>query len=239
MSIFGRGTKHIPKGIVKKIIFNATNGQYSQLMKSNSTCAFALLEFYKSTGEKPWLDNLIRWIESASECFCENGKVYMEFVPKTGARRDAGAVPAFILADVLCDTVYFTGDVIADKKDKFLDTVKAIIDYNWRIRLKNGLIPCNDGGDFAHIDHQIDFGVTLRRFAQITNDHEYKAKSVELTKTVLDQHYTSEGYVTYSGGRSNNVVDPKYNALALKGLINLITTDKSLYPENYGLFKDR
>ena len=239
LSITGRGMKQIHKGILKKIIFYATNGLYSQLMKSNSTCAFAILEFYKTTGEKIWLESLIKWIESAIKSFCENGKVYMEFVPKTGTKRDAGVVPAFILADVLCDTVYFAGQAIPDKREKFLSIAKEIIDYHWRNRLENGLIPCNDGGDFAHIDHQVDFGLTLRRYAQLGPDDEYKKKSIELTQTVIARHYSSNGYFTYSGNKPGETIDPKYNALLLKGFINLVTIDKPLYPKYYGLFKDR
>jgi len=34
-------------------------------------------------------------------------------------------------------------------------------------------------------------------------------------------------------------IDPKYNALVLKGLINIITMDEVIYPKYHSLFKDR
>jgi hypothetical protein len=208
-------------------------------MKSNSTCAFALLEFYRATEDEFWLQSLLKWIVSAIENFCDNGKVYMDCVPKNRAKRDAGITAAFILIDVICDTIYFTEDRIAHYRDGFMSVVKEIIDYAWQNRLENGLVPYRDGGDFAHIDSQVDFGVSLRRYSQLSGQLTYKDKSVELTKRALEQHYSPNGYFTYSGNVPRNVIDPKYNALLLKGFANLITIDEPLYPNYYSLFKDR
>jgi hypothetical protein len=227
------------KSLVKQFLFYSINGLYSQLMKSNSTCAFALLEFYKATGNEFWLQSLIRWIVSAIENFCDNGKVYMEVIPKSRARRDAGITPAFILTDVICDTVYFAEDHIAQYRDRFMSVVEEIVDYVWRNRLENGLVPYRDGCGFAHIDSQVDFGVSLRRFAQLTGRQSYIDKSAELTKKALELHYSPDGYFTYSGDVPRSVIDPKYNALLLKGFANLVTIDDPLYPHYHSLFKDR
>jgi hypothetical protein len=237
ISIMGKGNP--AKGILKWAILFSTNGLYSQLMKSNSTCAFTLLEFYRATGDRYWADKLLKWISSAIENFCDNGKVYMEFVPKTGGRRDASVTPAFILADVLCDIVYFVNDSNLADKSRLLTVVREILDYGWKSRLDNGLIPYSDGGDFAHIDSQIDFAISLRRYSQLSGERLYKNRSVDLTKGVLEKHYSPQGYFTYSGKITNNVIDPKYNGLLLKGFANLITIEKPLYPEYYSLFKDR
>ncbi len=236
----GRPCKtRVLKNLVKQLLFYSINGLYSQLMKSNSTCAFALLEFYKTTKDEFWLQSLIEWILSAIENFCESGKVYMEFVPKKRTKRDAGITPAFILTDVICDTVYFAGEHIGQYKDKFMATVEEIIDYAWQNRLENGLVPYRDGGDFAHIDSQVDFGVSLRRYAQLTGQQSYIEKSIELTKKAFEAHYSPDGYFTYSGNVPRHIIDPKYNALLLKGFVNLITIDRPLYPDYYSLFKDR
>ena len=239
-AIISGGKICLAKNILKQFRFLATNnGLYSQLMKSNSTCAFTLLEFYKATEDKFWLESLLRWIASATENFCDNGKVYMEFVPKSRARRNAGIAPAFILADVLCDTIYFTENYTTEYKDKFMSAIKEIVDYAWQSRLENGLVPRYDGGDFAHIDSQVDFAVSLRRYAELSGEESYKAKSMELTKRVIELHYSPNGYFTYSGNVAKNVIDPKYNALLLKGFVNLITINEPLYPNYYSLFKDR
>ncbi|MFZ0034216.1 MAG: hypothetical protein WAK60_04395 [Sedimentisphaerales bacterium] len=238
-TVVGPPGVRVLKGFVKQFLFYSINGLYSQLMKSNSTCAFSLLEFYKATGDEFWLQSLIKWIAGATESFCNNGKVYMEFVPASRARRDAGITTAFILTDVICDTVYFAGDYVAPYKDKFMSVAEEIIDYAWQNRLENGLMPYREAGDFAHIDSQVDFGVSLRRYAQLSGQQTYKDKSVELTKRVLELHYSPDGYFTYSGNVPKNVIDPKYNALLLKGFANLITIDEPLYPSYHSLFKDR
>jgi hypothetical protein len=238
-TVVGSCRTRVLKSLAKQFLFYSINGLYSQLMKSNSTCAFALLEFYKATGDEFWLQSLIKWIVSTTENFCDNGKVYMEFVPASRARRDAGITPAFILTDVICDTVYFAEDYIAQYKDKFMSVAEEIIDYAWQSRLENGLIPYREGGDFAHIDSQVDFGVSLRRYAQLSSQQAYKDKSVELTKRALEVHYSPDGYFAYSGNVPKKVIDPKYNALLLKGFANLVTIDEPLYPRYYSLFKDR
>jgi hypothetical protein len=239
VSIIGNGRSNIAKNIVKWFIFYITNGLYSQMMKSNSTCAFTLLEFYEATGDEFWRDSLLKWISAAMKSFCESGRVYMEFVPRTDVRRDAGITPAFIFADILCDTVYFVDDYRPLCKEELLSFVKKILDYSWERRLSNGMVPYTDGGRFAHIDSQIDFAVSLRRYSQLSGERLYKNKSVDLTKRAIQQHYSPGGYFTYSGKVVNNVIDPKYNALLLKGFANLITIEKPLYPEYYSIFKDR
>ena len=238
-AVVGPCRPRVLKSLVKQFLFYSINGLYSQLMKSNSTCAFALLEYYRTTGDEFWLQSLLKWIISAIENFCDNGKVYMEFVPKSRARRDAGITPAFILMDVICDTIYFAEDHIAQYRDRFMSVVREIIDYAWQSRLENGLVPYRDGGDFAHIDSQVDFSVSLRRYAQLSGQQIYKNRAVELTERVLELHYSPDGYFTYSGNVPKSVIDPKYNALLLKGFANLVTIDEPLYPHYHSLFKDR
>jgi hypothetical protein len=234
-----KGVVNLHRNILERILFYGTNGLYSQLMKSNSTCAFALLEFYTSTGDPFWFEALLKWIDGAIEHFYDNGRVYMEAVPRKGMIRDAGIASAFILGDVLCDTVNFSGDRLGGERDKLLKITRSIIDRSWETRLENGMIPYQEGDRFAHIDDQVDFAVTMRRFAELSGERRYRDMSIELTERVISLHYSEEGYVTFSGSIDRNVVDPKYNALLLKGFINLLTIDEPLYPKYHSLFKDR
>jgi len=210
------------------------NGWYSQLMKSNSTCAFTLLEFYLATNEAFWKDNLERWLRSAIDNFYCQGKVYGEFNPVSGLRADAGISAAFILVDLICDSAYF----IPEFRER-LSIAKSILDYHWDRRLSNGMLPYVEDGNFAHIDSQVDFSISLRRYAQLSNDSGYLDKSVSLIDKALTEHYSKDGYLTYSGRADKNVIDPKYNALILKGMISFLTMDEPLYPKYYCLFKDR
>ena len=203
-------------------------------MKSNSTCAFTLLEFFNATKDQYWEECLKRWLENTLATFCLNGKIYADYFPKMKLRRDAGVTPAFILVDVICDAAWFIPEF-----RKYLPKAEEIINYYWERRLPNGLIPYHDEGVFAHIDSQVDFSISIRRFAELSEKSEYKNRSIELSEKVISSHYTSEGYVTYSGIKPLNNISPKYNALLLKAFINLLTIDEPIYPQHYSLFKDR
>jgi len=224
------------RDVLRKIRFFGINGRYSQMMKSNSTCAFALLEAYRATGESCWKESLGRWLKSATECFYENGKVYSEFLPKRQLKSYPAAGPAFIFVDVICDSAYFI-----EEFKEYMGVAKDILDYNWWNRMANGLIPIAAGGKVAHIDNQVDFSVSMRRYGEISGDRKYLQKAVTLMENVIAEHSSPEGYISYSGNLNlnNNVIDPKYNALLLKGFINIMTIEDSLYAEHYSLFKDR
>ena len=214
--------------------FSLSNGWYSQMMKSNSTCAFTMLEYYNATGDKFWYDSLSNWIENAKVNFVKNNKVYMKYFPKTGLRFDAEARAAFIFSDVICDSAFLLSPF-----RKYLPWAKSILDYQWENRLDNGMVPFSDEGCFAHIDDQVDLAISFRRFGELTHDNEYINRSRTLINDMIATHYTPEGYLTYSGEIQGNVIDPKYNALVLKGMINLITLDEPLYSRYHSLFKDR
>lgn len=229
----------VPNMVQELWFYMTQNSLYSQLMKSNSTCAFTLLEFYRVTGDTVWIEHLITWIRSALRYFYDGQTVYMEVVPKTGARRDPLISAAFILVDVLCDTLYFARDALTGEADRLVHTAKTILDHAWERRLDNGLLPWSEGATFAHIDSQVDFAISLRRYAELCEEPAYARRSAELTERVIRVHESPDGFCTYSGDVAENVIDPKYNALLLKGFINLLTMDSPLYPMYYALFKDR
>ncbi len=214
--------------------FNLSNGWYSQMMKSNSTCAFTMLEFYNATGDRFWYDSLSIWIESAKENFVKNNKVYMEYLPKADLRFNAEARAVFIFSDVICDSAFFLSSF-----KKYLPWAESILNYQWDNRLENGMVPFSEGYYFAHIDDQVDLAISFRRFGELTDDKDFIKRSQILINNMITTHYTPEGYYTYSGETQENVIDPKYNALVLKGMINLMTLDEPLYSRHYSLFKDR
>lgn len=222
------------KYLLRRLRFEMTSGWYSQLMKSNSTPAFTLLEFYRATGDRYWIENLLMWCKSALNAFYEHGKIYMHFNPETKTRYAPSVTAAFILVDVICDATW-----AASEFNVFLPKAKKILDYQWNNRMNTGLVPFWDQGRFAHIDSQIDLSISMRKYAEISEEEVYLRRSKELLNNVFTLHYSPEGYFTYSGEVRDNVIDPKYNALALKGLISLLETDSLVYPDFYYLFKDR
>lgn len=237
------GLKGRLRHVLMRARFETTCGYYSQMMKANSTPAFTLLEFHKATGDRFWLQHLERWVKSAIQVFCGpgrsgeiSGNVWGEYHPLLSMGRDAGVNAGSILVDVLCDAAAFAGSFRTH-----LPAAGRILDFYWDGRLKNGLVPHFDGAPFAHLDSQIDFAISMRRYGELTADPRYLVRSIELTQQALATHYTKEGYLTFSGdvSRVRQVIDPKYNALALKGLIHLETASERLYPDFQTLFKDR
>ena len=226
-----RGTLRLAR---QRLRFWMTSGWYSQLMKSNSTSAFTLLEFFLASEDHFWLETLSRWCDSALEAFVDAGRVFMEFYPVTGMKRAASVTPAFILVDVLCDAAWYVPEF-----RRHLPKIREILDYQWADRLPNGMVPWQDHGNFAHIDSQVDFSITLRRYAELSTQSSYLDKSIKLMEDALLVHYSPEGYLTFSGEVTRNAIDPKYNALLLKGMIHLLTIDQPLYPKLRNLFKDR
>jgi hypothetical protein len=203
-------------------------------MKANTTPAFTMLELWRTRKEERWLVNLRRWLEAAIAAFRPDHRTFMEYLPSTGQRRDAVATGGFILGDVICDAYYFT-----EGRINHLATVRAILDAAWESRLPSGLVPRLEGARFAHIDDQVDFSITHRRFAELSGEKRYRERSVDLMSACIREHETADGYRTYSGESPTAEIDPKYNALMLKGYANLLTIDRPLYPDLHDLFKDR
>jgi hypothetical protein len=193
-----------------------------------------MLELSRRDSEGPWLARFRRWMGAALASFHVGERVYMEYFPRTGVRRGAGATPAFIFVDVICDAFYFTNGTV----DR-LHLAKGILDAVWNQRLPSGLVPFEVGGAFAHIDNQVDFSIAYRRYAELSGEQIYADRARELMIRCLAEHETPEGYRTYSGARPSEVIDPKYNALVLKGLIGLAASDRRIYPDLHDLFKDR
>jgi len=223
-----------PGGWLRRADWYARNGWYSFLMKSNSTPAFTLLHYYLIDHEKEWLSALESWVAAALDHFREGGTVFMEWFPSGNVRRNPSEVAAFILCDVICDSAYW----IPMFRSR-LPIVKEILDTQLSTLCPNALVPHSGQLCRAHIDTQVDFSVTMRRYAELSGESAYFERAGSLMRTALAEHESPDGYRTFSGSAASSVVDPKYNALVLKGMINLLTIDRPLYPELHSLFKDR
>lgn len=221
------------KDLEKNLKLSLKNSYYSQMMKSNSTPAFTMLEFYLATEDKYWLNCLRDWINSALNKFCRDGEVFHLYSPKKNRVATAGLAPAFILCDLICDYSYFTGD------KSFLPETKKIIDCQLERRLENDLLPEFTDAEHAHLDNQIDFAISMRRYAELSGKEKYLKNSVELTEKAIEKHYSPDGYLTYWGESKEKVISSKYNSLLLKGFINLKTKEEKIYPKYHFLFKDR
>jgi len=217
------------------------SGHWAQLMKSNTTPAFTMIALYETSGDPIWRDRLMRWIDAVtSRMVCVDG-VQAVWRPK-GPAVAPTLVAGFILIDVLCDVYWRVAKV-----QRLITTAERIATDCLSWRWHNGLVPMTRGGRWDHLDGQVDFSVSLRRLAELTGKAEYHEAAQHIAEAAMAYHWTPEGLATHvdEAGRirhlSRNMVDPKYNGLALKALINLQTLGRRAYgdPMLMDLFKDR
>ncbi|MBL7196745.1 MAG: hypothetical protein ISS47_01450 [Candidatus Omnitrophica bacterium] len=231
-------------GIIKEKVFvYLTSGYFVQLMKSNTTLIFTLIELYKLTMNEKYKAVVINWIgEAIDKMYCD-GIVYGIFYPLTGKRNDTGLTNSSIFIDVLMDTYIFL-----DKNSKYLELAKKIIDTRILNRWDNGLIPMDIGSDRTHLDNLVDFAISIRRYAEISDDNSYKDITIDIMKNTFKLHKGDKGYYTNVNMKGEpinlgkvNAIDPKYNGLLLKGIVNILTMDEKIYDNRYlhDIFKDR
>jgi len=217
------------------------SGHWAQLMKSNSTPAFTLIELYRKTGDDYWKDTLGTWVSSVKRHMVKPDGVHGTFYPPDKAG-SASLTDGFILIDVLCDA--WNG---VARDSGYLELAGDIAEKCLSWRWENGLIPMTPNGDRDHLDNQVDFSISLRRIGEIAKKKDFLDTSFEIMESALSTHRTKDGYCTHVDRQGMpvslpiNTIDPKYNGLLLKGVINLATRDQEIYasPELMDLFKDR
>jgi len=216
-------------------------GSYFQFMKANTNFIFALIGAYRLTGEERYRKAIEKWINTVREKLFRDGMIYGIWYPN-GNATDPTLTESFAMIDVLCDTYSFVS-----KKPEFLDFAKEIADTWLLQQWPNGMFPFVPGGVHDHLDNQTDFSVALCRLSELTGEEIYREVGRRCFFSTLKYHQTEEGYVTSvtKDGKvlPGTVVDPKYNGLLLKGIINWIEEGKGakIYetPDLHDLLKDR
>ena len=87
----------------------------------------------------------------------------------------------------------------------------------------------------------------VNRIGELSGNERFVRDSVALLTSAFAAHDTPAGYCTHVRRDGSmvelprNSIDPKYNGLALKGMISLATLDRPIYgsPDLADLFKDR
>ncbi len=217
------------------------SGLFTQIMKVNSTFIFTLIELFKRTKKEEYKEAVLRWIASVRQKMIKDDIVFGLYFPG-GVVSDTSLTHTFIFVDVLMDSYVFV-----EQDPSHLRLAKAIVDKRLKTRWDNGLIPISPDTDKDHIDQIIDFAISSRRVAEVSGDLIYLEASRDLIEKVLCFHQGKEGFYTHVNQqgqpvhRDSNTIDPKYNGLLLKGLINLLTLDQKMYEskELTDIFKDR
>lgn len=230
------------KAIIESIIYyllQCPTGFHFQFMKANTNFIFALISAYNLTREEQYRKAIENWIDSVKEKLFRDGLIYGVWYPN-GTVTNPTLTESLIMIDVLCDTYNFVS-----KKAKFLDFAKEIADTWIAQQWPNGLFPSVPGGLRNHIDNQTDFSITLRRVSELRSEGKYCEIGRQCFLSTLKHHQTEDGFVTSvtKGGKivPETVVDPKYNGLLLKGIINWLEERRKIYeiPELHDMLKDR
>ncbi len=238
------------RGWVKKCLSNfkepfafhyLSSGLFTQIMKANSTFIFTLIELFRRTGNGEYKKVVVRWIKSVRQKMIKNDVVFGFYFPK-GVVSDAALTHTFIFVDILMDTYVFV-----ERDPAYIQLAKTIIDKRLKTRWSNGLIPISPEEDIDHMDQIVDFAISIRRVGELSKDTWYLKISKELIEKVLCLHQGEGGFYTHVSRDGQpvhlraNAIDPKYNGLLLKGLVNLLTLNQKMYESNelVDLFKDR
>ena len=218
------------------------SGHWAQLMKSNTTPIFTMIELYRLTRNNYWQREISSWIDSALKKFTDKNFVPYSYWDTSNKKRTPSLVAGFILIDVLCDSYVFV-----NKEQSWIDAASKIskqcLSWSWG----NDLIPMGPNIKFNHIDGQVDFSISIRKLSEIIGNNKLRNHSFKIMETVLNIQKSEEGFYThiYENGKNKNIgannIDPKYNGLLLKGLIHLQEKNKNIYDDEklIDLFKDR
>jgi uncharacterized protein YyaL (SSP411 family) len=210
-------------------------------MKSNTTPIFLSIGLYTRTQDPKWRHRIERWFKAVQSLLtCPDG------VRAAYRNGDDGGpatlVASFISIDAACDTYWFV-----NRDPNLLEFAERVARSCLAWRWDNGLVPMSPAADRDHLDGQIDFAIALRRIGELKQDEEFLDASTALLEAALTLHETPAGYCTHVRRDGSvvelprNTIDPKYNALVLKGLVSLATLDQDIYgsPDLQDLFKDR
>ncbi len=218
------------------------SGSFARLMKSNTSPFFALLALADVDRSADWHAAAGRWLDAACARLESAGAVRGVWTP-AGPEGPPTLLDAFILVDALCDAYWRLAP-----EPRWLDAALRIAAFALGRRRPDGLIPSVPDGETAHIDHQVDFAVSLARVAQLAGRADFARAAYALIAAIVERHATPTGFATHVGrdgkpvlsGRRNEV-DPKYNALLLKGILLAETIDMPIYGDaaRMDLFKDR
>ena len=218
------------------------SGHWAQLMKSNSTPVFTMIELYKLTKKEIWSKYVIYWLDSALDKFIDKNSTPFQIWYPNNKKFGPSLTAGFIFIDIICDIYNFV-----QRNDEWLEKAIKIankcISWSW----DNGLIPMSPISNINHIDNQIDFAISIRKLAELANISSLRKASFNLVERTLLMHNSKKGFYThlYKDGSfknlSQNTIDPKYNGLLLKGIIHLEEKNIEIYKNDYlvDLFKDR
>lgn len=231
--------REVIKETINYHLLRCPTGFHLQFMKANTSFIFALICAYRLTGDGGYRKAIEKWINVVREKLFRDGIICDDW-KSDGTVRIGTLADNFIMIDLLCDTYSF-----ASKKAEYLYFAKEIANTWFTHQWPNGLFPSVPGGVSNHIDHQTDFSIALRRISELTGEEMYWKVGKRCFLSTLKHHHTKEGYVTSvtkSGRiRPDSVVDPKYNGLLLKGIINCLEEKQKIYEtqELYDMLKDR
>lgn len=206
-------------------------------VKDNSNMLYALITAHRITGAEHYKKIIKRYIIGMNDAFIHDGFVSIRKSP--GTRYSLSVNHPLI--DIACDAFHFV-----ENDQYYINLAKSIAGAWIKRRFDTKLFPKMIGLDYSSLDDQIDLGISFGRLYELTDENRYLDLATETIETVFDHHYTSEGMVegvNSDGDIVDNTINPKYNALSIKGYVFLDKIrDERIYCEPYefhDLMKDR
>lgn len=219
-----------------------TSGEWVLQMKGNSGPAFCLIALYEAWPNKLWTESLRRWVDQVFASLETPEGIAFSLLPN-GQPTPPQVTSGFITIDVVVEG-WRAGLLPEDDMQR----AGTIANHMLKWQRPDGLYPEHPNSELAHIDNQVDFAISLRRLGEATGNQLYTKEGVELLGRTIELFHTDEGYCTYLDLKGkpfkkfgSSLIDPKYNALLLKGVIALETQNQPLSDNPYllDLFKDR
>ncbi len=225
----GRWVDHISQGcpfarptIHRRFVWDALRAlpfaMQLELTKDNYSYAFALLAIIRRTGDSWAAEALTRWVAGLRRLLLHDGQLHSAIMPGRMRRGPVLFTHVFAAIDLLVEASFHLPESC-----KCLALAEEIAKSILSVQLENGLVPTHHASNVDWLDTQTDLCVALLKLGEATGKDRYYASAWAIEHAVFELHRTQYGLVNtvdLSGAVPQpGVVSPKFNALALKGLM--------------------
>lgn len=185
----------------------------TRLFKDNTNLVWGILILYQQTGERQWLDAIVKWITGFERHFFNGGDVVLMLDMNLNPY-NSSLKAGFSSLDLLCDLHHAGID-----QERVLRLAESVADFWIRQQWDNGLFPEFTDGNHDHLDANVDIVVGLAKLFAITGDNRYLDSLSRCRQAILRWHKGPMGYCQ-SVDKLGNAVDDhikiKYQGLIIK-----------------------
>ncbi|MDP1833392.1 MAG: hypothetical protein Q8L11_00470 [Candidatus Moranbacteria bacterium] len=206
------------KGKIIKIIMGIIPLSNIQAMKDNSNLIYSVIEAYKVTGDTKYKKIVSLFIDGVIEkMYDARGFIHTTY-SDTYTTNDVSLAQNFTFLDILMDYCRFI-----ENDKEYIKLAKRMADFWIESKWDNHSIPENPfTNNFAFIDCQTDFSISLKKLSQLAGDDQY-SKEGKLIFDAITNNFSLGGLLGSKINQYGVIIDTtinfKYNALFLKAYI--------------------